>query len=161
AYRYLSPVAERLTGRKLDDLANGLRSWRGLVEPADRPGWEASVRRLLGGQPAQAEYRMRRGGGAGGWGRDSVHVSRTGAALRLDGVLTDVTERVVAQHALAQERDLLTALMDNLPHSIYFKDRDSCFLRINKELARKHGLGDALDAIGKTDFDYFSPEHAQ
>jgi PAS domain S-box-containing protein len=161
SYTYLSPVAERLTGRRLADLGQGLRSWRDLVEPADRPGWEAAVRRLLGGQPSQAEYRLRRPDGGAVWVRDSVTVSRGGDALRLDGVLTDVSERVQAQQALAQEQDLLRALLDNLPHSIYFKDRYSRFLRINKELARKHGLGEPSDAVGKTDFDYFSPEHAQ
>ena len=61
---------------------------------------------------------------------------------------------------LKQERSLLHSLMDNLPHNIYFKDRESRFLRINRAMARFFGLHDAQDAVGKTDNDFFTEEHA-
>src|SRR5207244_6681714 len=70
-------------------------------------------------------------------------------------------ERQRAEEALSQERRLLHALMDNLPDSIYFKDAASRFLRINKALATSFGLGDPAQAMGKTDFDFFTEEHAR
>ena len=63
--------------------------------------------------------------------------------------------------ALEQERDLLRALMENLPDSIYFKDTESRFLRIGKSKALRSGLSDAAEAVGKTDFDFFKTEDAQ
>jgi PAS domain S-box-containing protein len=51
--------------------------------------------------------------------------------------------------------------MDNLPDVIYFKDRESRFTRINKALAKSFGLSDPVQAMGKTDFDFFTDEHAQ
>jgi two-component system sensor histidine kinase/response regulator len=75
-------------------------------------------------------------------------------------IFWDATERHKAEAALEQERYLLHALMDNLPHSIYFKDAGSCFIRINRALASYFGLSDAADALGKTDFDFFAGEHA-
>ena len=51
--------------------------------------------------------------------------------------------------------------MDNLPDHIYFKDRESRFIRINKALAEFLGLNDPAQAVGKTDFDFFTGEHAQ
>ena len=51
--------------------------------------------------------------------------------------------------------------MNNLPDAIYFKDRESRFLAINVGLARRHGLANPSDAVGKTDFDYFTREHAE
>jgi PAS domain S-box-containing protein len=51
--------------------------------------------------------------------------------------------------------------MDNLPDHIYFKDHESHFLRVNKALAQFLGLNDPAQAIKKTDFDFFTGEHAQ
>ena len=69
-------------------------------------------------------------------------------------------ELAAVNEGLQQERYLLHTLMDYLPHNIYFKDSRSRFLRINKALARYFGLHDPAEAIGKTDVDYFTDEHA-
>jgi PAS domain S-box-containing protein len=57
--------------------------------------------------------------------------------------------------------DLLHTLLDNMPDSIYFKDLKSRFIRVNKYWAQRAGLKDPKDAIGRTDFDCFTPEHAR
>src|SRR5208337_2139148 len=62
---------------------------------------------------------------------------------------------------LMEERHLFRTLMDNLPDAIYFKDRESRFTRNNRANARKFGLSDPAQAIGKTDFDFFTEAHAQ
>jgi PAS domain S-box-containing protein len=72
-----------------------------------------------------------------------------------------VSERKHAQEALAQERHLLHTLMDNLPDNVYFKDTAGCFLRINQALTHSFGLGEPAQAIGKTDFDFYTQEHAR
>jgi PAS domain S-box-containing protein len=63
--------------------------------------------------------------------------------------------------ALAQEQYLMKALMDHVPDYIYFKDRQSRFIRTTKAHAKTFGLSDPAEAIGKTDFDFFSDEHAR
>jgi PAS domain S-box-containing protein len=55
----------------------------------------------------------------------------------------------------------LRSLMDTLPDSIYFKDRQSRFIRANKGLARRAGVDDPSELIGRTDFDLFTDEHAR
>jgi two-component system, sensor histidine kinase and response regulator len=76
-------------------------------------------------------------------------------------IARDITERKRAEAALIEERHLLRTLMDNVPDTIYFKDRESRFTRINKALAKSFGLSDPARAVGKTDFDFFAGEHAE
>ena len=75
--------------------------------------------------------------------------------------ISDVTERRKAEAALAAERDLLQALMDNIPDSIYFKDTASRFTRINLAEAGVLGISAPEDAIGKTDLDFQKTDLAQ
>ncbi len=72
----------------------------------------------------------------------------------------DVTQRKQIEALLDEERYLLHALLNNLPDAIYFKDRASRFRRISVGMAKKFGLASPEDAIGKTDADIFTTEHA-
>ncbi len=71
------------------------------------------------------------------------------------------SDRQRVEAALEQERNLLHTLMDHLPDNIYFKDAASRFIRISKAMATQFGLGDPAEAVGKTDFDFFTDEHAR
>ncbi|MBS7615359.1 PAS domain S-box protein, partial [Candidatus Bathyarchaeota archaeon] len=77
------------------------------------------------------------------------------------GIFRDITEQKRIEEELVQERDFLQALMDNIPDTIYFKDKDSKFTKVNRAQATVLGVSDPKEAIGKTDFDFFTPEHAR
>jgi len=62
---------------------------------------------------------------------------------------------------LSYEKKLLDALMDNIPDSIFYKDKNSRFIRINKAKAKSIGLKDPEEAIGKSDFDFYSLDDAR
>jgi diguanylate cyclase (GGDEF)-like protein/PAS domain S-box-containing protein len=58
------------------------------------------------------------------------------------------------------ERELLEAFLDHIPDNVYFKDRDSRFVCISRAMADYSGLACPEQAVGKTDSDIFSSEHA-
>jgi two-component system, sensor histidine kinase and response regulator len=84
-----------------------------------------------------------------------------GAVVGVYVLFWDVTDKVEAEEALDLERDLLGSLMDTIPDAVYFKDQASRFLRISRSQSEQFGLASPRDAIGKTDADIFTAEHAQ
>jgi PAS domain S-box-containing protein len=99
-------------------------------------------------------------------GKESPFEVRLSPVKEIEGGLfscgiRDITQRKQAEQALARERDLLCALMDNSPDYIYFKDYQSRFLRTNLAHAKALGLSDSSQAVGKTDFDFFPQEDAK
>ena len=74
---------------------------------------------------------------------------------------TDRTERRNLTESLAYEQQLIRSLLDSVPDNIYFKDVNSRFIRVSKNMATWMGLSGPADIEGKTDFDFFATEHAQ
>jgi PAS domain S-box-containing protein len=78
----------------------------------------------------------------------------------LQGAL--LVQRVQERSAeLARQQYILDTFMENVPDSIYFKDRESRFTRINKALARHIEVDDPAEAVGKSDYDFFPEEQAR
>ncbi len=84
------------------------------------------------------------------------HLHITGRKY-LVGFFADVTARIQAEAALAQERILLRTVIDNLPDAVYVKDLELRKLLINHADLENMGFEDESAALGKTDFDVFPP----
>jgi PAS domain S-box-containing protein len=109
------------------------------------------------------EYRLKTKDGRVIWIEDKARYIKdeNGKVIFHEGFCSDITERKMAVQKLEQEQFLMDMLMDNLPQNIYFKDRESRFLRISKAHANVFKLNDPKDAVGKSDFDFFTIEHAK
>jgi PAS domain S-box-containing protein len=76
-------------------------------------------------------------------------------------LLSMLEDQKRVEEALQHEQYLMRTLMDTIPDNIWFKDDKSRFLRVNKAEAKLLGLSEPEELLGKTDFDFFSLEHAQ
>jgi diguanylate cyclase (GGDEF)-like protein/PAS domain S-box-containing protein len=77
---------------------------------------------------------------------DAATAARPGDAPNLDG---DELDRICLHN-------LLSACAD----TIFFKDRQSRFIRVSRSQADLTGAAEPADMLGKTDFDYFTRAHA-
>ncbi len=98
---------------------------------------------------------------------DFLHKSKipikndNGEVIAIIGLYEKITDQVVLQEHLRNEKHYLQMLMDNIPDTIYFKDQNSKFIRINKAQAKTLGLNSPIDGIGKSDADFFDETHAK
>ena len=70
-------------------------------------------------------------------------------------------ERREAERLLEMERDMLHNLMANIPDSIYFKDLEHRYVRLNEAEARILNIGSPEDALGKRLEEFLPPERAK
>jgi diguanylate cyclase (GGDEF)-like protein/PAS domain S-box-containing protein len=80
-----------------------------------------------------------------------------GNIIGIIGLSKNITKSVAE---LEYEKSLFDTLMDNINEDIYFKDRNSKIVRINKALAKRYGFDNAEEAVGMSDADFYSEEHA-
>jgi PAS domain S-box-containing protein len=76
-------------------------------------------------------------------------------------ILRTRADRKKAEEALDYERDLWRALLDNSPDKIYFKDRQSRFVKASKAMVVQFGVESPEALAGRTDFDFFTDAHAR
>ena len=57
------------------------------------------------------------------------------------------------EQELSQSRNMLAHVLDSIPQSVFWKDRDSVFLGCNKVFAKAAGFDSPQEIIGKNDFD--------
>jgi PAS domain S-box-containing protein len=65
----------------------------------------------------------------------------------------DITVKKQTELALKQSEQMLQHVMDNVPQSIFWRDRNSTYLGCNKSFAKDAGLAAPEDIIGKNDYD--------
>ena len=81
--------------------------------------------------------------------------------------LAEAVERAIEGPAVTQaagddlDQFLLSSLMAAMTDRIYVKDLQARFIRINRAVADLFGLDGPDEALGKTDFDFFTAEHAE
>jgi len=95
-----------------------------------------------------------------------------GNVIGILGISRDITETRELEEKLNErlaelgeevvfKSNLLSSLLDNTPDHIYFKDKKSRFVAVSKSLCEWIGAASPEKMTGKTDFDYFTREHAE
>ena len=78
-----------------------------------------------------------------------------------ENIEKQLKENEILTKKFKEESALLNALLKTLPDFIYFKDKDSKFLRISHSMLPAFPYDTVEDMIGKSDFDFQLPENAK
>jgi len=114
-------------------------------------------------ESCEEQWQTQQGDGKRGWVqtiRAPLRNHTDNEIIGMIGIFWDITEKKKGELALAEERNLLRTLIDNLPDLIYVKDAESRFLVANVAVARQMGASSPDKLTGKRDRDYYPPEQA-
>ena len=168
SYDYMSPVVSAVTGFSLEEvLSFSSEKIASMTHPDDMKEMLALVvdvsDKSKTGKSFQIEYRMKHKDGHYIWilHKFKFTADASGRIVARIGSISDSTEQKTLEIELAQERNLFKSLMNSSSDYIYFKDRDSKFIKANKAVAKYLGLPDPSEMLGKTDFDFYLGEDAK
>jgi PAS domain S-box-containing protein len=126
-----------------------------LFHPEDRAKVAAHLRELehlADYESVEIEYRFRTADERWIWcfSRNTVFARDADGSVReILGTFFDITERKLADLAMAYERSLFDALQTTAPVGLGLIDRDFCFIRVNETLADMNGRP-STDHLGRT-----------
>lgn len=160
-FAYVNPRMASMYGYTVEELTAPSFATRQTVTAEDWPMVENQIKRRMNGEIDSARYTFRalRKDGS------IIHVEVMGSRSQYNGrpailgTAMDITERKVVEAKLAEASNLLETLLENSPDAVYFKDRDSRFVRGSKAFVKIFNLADLADLKGKTDFDFFKGDH--
>lgn len=95
------------------------------------------------------------------WVGEAIETSKDGKISKMAGYAELGSSPDDFTLSLNEEALFFTRLMDNIRESVYFKDLESRFIKVNRACATKFGLKDPSEIIGKTDFDFFEEAQAK
>ena len=135
-----------------DALGDG---WLRAVHPEDRAklaqDWQAATR---GQSTSRTDYRFLHPDGTITWvmGQAVPEKDDAGCVGGYVGTITDITERKGAENALRASQQLMEAIINSIPASVFWKDKNLRYLGCNAAFAHDAGLAEPKDLIGKDDY---------
>jgi PAS domain S-box-containing protein len=87
------------------------------------------------------------------WATASPLLDQEGNYVGAIESIRDISEHKTAQQRLSDKNVLLENILNNVPHYVFWKDRDSVYQGCNLNFAEVAGVDSPEDIVGKTDFD--------
>lgn len=148
-FRVVNPVFENLLGYTRQVLFE--TPFIEFVHPEDKALTMAATTSNAREPANHFENRFRCGDGSYKW------LAWTAVPAPQEGLIyaiaRDITEAKGSQWEKKKQRDLFETVLANVPASIFWKDRNSVYLGVNKRFAQDAGLRNPDELIGKTDYD--------
>jgi PAS domain S-box-containing protein len=141
---YLNDQVEQLTGYSKDEFLEDKISFVDLYHPDDVADIIAKVdSALLKHLPFHIVYRIKHLNGSWRWIEEQgIGVYRDGTLLRLEGFLSDITDRKIAESALSESEEKYRRLFEDSKDGIYITSIEGTILDVNSSMMEILGFQD-------------------
>ena len=158
---YVSPAFERIWGRSREEIRTDPDAWLTSIHEEDIDRVRAAIAARLTGTKYDIEYRIIRPDGVLRWIHDRNVAVRddSGRITRFVGVVNDITDRKVAEIALAESEARLARIIGSAMDAIIAVDESHRIVVFNAAAEHVFRIS-AAEAMGGT-LDMFLPEEAR
>ncbi|MCT7970395.1 PAS domain S-box protein [Laspinema sp. D1] len=155
---FLNPATETLYGRPLQDFYENPLIWQEMVHPEDGHLVERYNAEVMATGSSEVEYRIIRPDGSIRTiqARTRLIYDANGQAIRMDGIVTDITDRKEAE----KERERLITILEATPDFVGISDAKGGVLYLNQTGRRLVGLAES-DDVSTHHISGFVPESCQ
>ena len=137
-FTYISPVIERLTAYSAAEVIG--QPFTRFVHPDDLPDLQFSLAHTLAGLAEPYEFRVLSKDGALHYVHTYSRVLKDGdRPIGLNGVMTDITRRKLAELALSESQQYLQAVFDSVNDAVFIHDLTGKILDVNATACRMFG----------------------
>ncbi len=134
---YVDPKWLVTLGYDVDDPSLKDLQWNLQIHPEDLPRWTEHLQEHLHRKRAELDIELRFATRQGDWRhaslRGKVILWRGRRALRMAGMLLDITARKEAEEAALRQQELTEQILDQLPIAVFLKNRNGQFVRFNRQ----------------------------
>ncbi len=157
-FEYVSPAATRLLGYTPEEFYASSSLILSLIHPDSKAYVEQQWENFLSGvvNPYIEFCISHKSGGIRWLSQRNTPIwspQGEGKLIALQGVISDITERKLAETQLENESIRLRTLVQTIPDLIWLKDPEGIYLSCNPQFERFFGAKEA-DIVGKTDYDF-------
>lgn len=144
-FKMMGLSAEEMAGRSLFDF----------FAPEVHPQIVELLERRRAGIAETNEVPLPRPDGSTLWvlASSSPIFDEAGQYIGAMSMLTDITQQKQTEAALREAQQFLQTVLDTVPLSVFWKNRDSRYLGANQRFLEDVGLSDPAELPGKSDFD--------
>lgn len=139
---YISPMVEEILGYPADAWTEDPRFWREIVHPDDLELLEAADRKAMAtASGLDIEFRFVASDGHVVWVRDQATVvhDALGEPIARQGVMTDITDRKIAEEARLRAETRYRSLFENAAEGVFRSSLSGRILEVNPAAARMLG----------------------
>ncbi len=157
--KLLNPAFEKITGWKPCEWIG--KNFTSVVHPDDLPLAIETFNQILEGKsPPAYELRILSKSGEYITGEfTSTPFVEGDKVVGEFGMVRDITERKKMQDALKESEYKYKTLLINIPHRIFYKDKNLSYITCNDSYADDLGITPS-DIVGRTDYDFYPKELA-